>query len=384
MPEGVDEAAGAFANEIAPQTRPRDQAGKFVRETKTPEPMFGARPIEGDPLTGDTSDGGDNPRLRARERDIADGREQRDRRAAAEEEGDGGQRSRAPSPGNGHADADDGYELLDDEPEDLTAEQDSDAADGQDGSSDERYEVTVDGEPKEVSLQEALNGYIRQETFHKRNAQLLTVQQELEQEHGRLMANWQIWHKARKDYEEDLANMIPAEPNWDQEFARDPRAAHENQKVYQVLYNKLGLSQRARAEREAAEAQEVDRRTQKYAVEGFARFVAMHPKIFPDEPTLKKNIQSMRRTAMAAGFSELEVATVYDPRMLTILLKASKYDRMQASNLKAVIPGKGRALPPGAATPLGNARRSGFDDAQRRLASSGKLQDAVEVFRRML
>jgi hypothetical protein len=92
----------------------------------------------------------------------------------------------------------------------------------------------------------------------------------------------------------------------------------------------------------------------------------------------------MRRTAMNAGFSEYEVATVYDPRMLTILLKASKYDRMTANSPRAVIPDKGKALTPGAATPLGNVRRSGFNDAQRRLAESGRLQDAVEVFRRML
>jgi hypothetical protein len=145
------------------------------------------------------------------------------------------------------------------------------------------------------------------------------------------------------------------------------------------------MSRQSRAEREAANAEEADRRLQKYAVDSFARFVAMHPKVFPDEPALRKNIQSMRRTAMAAGFSEREVATVYDPRMLTILLKASKYDRMQAANPKAVVPGKGRTLPPGSATPLsGNATRKGLDEAQRRLASSGRLDDAADVFRRLL
>jgi hypothetical protein len=93
----------------------------------------------------------------------------------------------------------------------------------------------------------------------------------------------------------------------------------------------------------------------------------------------------MRRTALASGFNDYEVATVYDPRMLDVLWKASKYDRMMANKPKAIIPGKGRTLTPGAATPLGgNARRKGFDDAQRQLASSGKLEDAAEVFRRML
>lgn len=183
-------------------------------------------------------------------------------------------------------------------------------------------------------------------------------------------------------YEEDVANMLPAEPNWDQEFAVDPQSAHYKQKVYQTIYGKLAASRQVRAEREQAEQLERDRQVQKYAVDGFTRFV-MDNKI-PDEPTLKKNLNSMRRTAANAGFSEYEVATVYDPRMLTVLLKASKYDRMMAARPRAVIPGKGRTLTPGAATPLGgNGQRRGLDEALRRQASSGSLDDTAQVFRRM-
>ena len=134
----------------------------------------------------------------------------------------------------------------------------------------------------------------------------------------------------------------------------------------------------------AAQAQEeADRRLKQYAVDGFSRFV-MDAKI-PDEATLKKELKSMRQTAFAAGFSETEVATVYDPRMLSILRKASKYDRMMAAaKPRAEVPGKGRTLTPGAATPIGNAPRKGLDEANRRLASSGRLDDAAEVFRRIL
>ena len=35
-----------------------------------------------------------------------------------------------------------------------------------DDEDDEKYEVVVDGHPLEVTLGEALNGYVRQETFH--------------------------------------------------------------------------------------------------------------------------------------------------------------------------------------------------------------------------
>ena len=173
------------------------------------------------------------------------------------------------------------------------------------------------------------------------------------------------------------------EPNWDQEFAKDPHAAHAKQKVFQIIYGNLAaLAASSAASARRRRTEERDRRTQKYAVSGFEKFVMDHIKWMPDEPTLKKNIQSMRRTASAEGFNELEVATVYDPRMLGILWKASKYDRMTAAAPRAVVTGKGRTLAPGAATPFnGNARRHGFDDAQRQLAKSGKVSDAAEVFR---
>jgi hypothetical protein len=370
-----DDIEGSLTTDIPPPNRPRDQAGKFIREGQKPEPIFGLRPIEGE----------------ANEREQADGGEQGDRSTPAEAEGPSRQPRRADSERDRHADADDGYDVPDESPENITAESESDTADGQQvGEREEvdegpRYEVTVDGEPKEVSLKEALSGYVRQQTFHKRMAELNAIQGNMEVDAGNLQKGWQAWQKARQDYEEDLFALIPKEPNWDEEFARNPQGAHQTQKIYQTLYGKLAASRQARLDRETQDKEEADRRLQKYAVDGFAKFVAMHPKMLPDEATLKKNIQSMRRTAMAAGFSEQEVATVYDPRMLTILLKASKYDRIQANRPKPVVPDKGRTLPPGNATPLsGNAPRKGLDEALRRQASSGRLDDTAEVFRRLL
>ena len=388
MSESLDSVEGVLATEIAPASRPRDSQGQFIRETRAPEHILQERQVEGDPLTGDTSDGGDDPAYRSFEREQADGYEQgeRTRRSTSESEGqDRERRVRERTAQRDDADADDGHDLSDGEPENISAESESDATDSEvaqdeDGSS--RYEITVDGQKYEVSLNEALNGYIRQATFHQRMSQVTQAQHELEAERTQLQQGWAWWSKARQDYEEDLGALIPVEPNWDQLFAENPQYAHGTQKIYQNLYAKLNNSRALRAQREQAAVAEQDRRTQKYAVDGFTKFVMDHIKVMPDEPTLKKNINSMRRTASNAGFSDYEVATVYDPRMLDILWKASKYDRMTAAAPRAVVTGKGRTLAPGAATPFnGNARRSGFDDAQRRLAKSGKVSDAAEVFR---
>ena len=388
MSESLDSVEGVLATEIAPASRPRDSQGQFIRETRAPEHILQERQVEGDPLTGDTSDGGEDPSYARFERELADGYEggERTRRSSSESEGESGERRRVNrAPQRDNADADDGYDLSDGEPENISAESESDAAeseDTQDQDGSGRYEVTVDGQKHEVSLTEALNGYIRQATFHQRMGQVNQANRELEGERAQLQQGWAWWSKARQDYEEDLGALIPAEPNWDQLFAENPQHAHGLQKIYQNLYAKLNYSRQLRAQREQQAAEEQDRRTQKYAVDGFTKFVMDHIKVMPDEPTLKKNINSMRRTASSAGFSDYEVATVYDPRMLDILWKASKYDRMTAAAPRAVVAGKGRTLAPGAATPFnGNARRSGFDDAQRRLAKSGKISDAAEVFR---
>ena len=135
MAEGVDTAAQAFqqaidpaetVNEQAPQRQPapraRDDSGRFA-EAQRPEPLFSVRMVEGDPETGDTSDGGDNVRLRARERDVADGRfderqdresQSRSRQAPAEGERESGERRVSESDSErGDAAADDGHEGAD-------------------------------------------------------------------------------------------------------------------------------------------------------------------------------------------------------------------------------------------------------------------------------
>jgi hypothetical protein len=369
--EEIDQAAEAFTTEIAPPSRPRDQGGKFVQTVGPPQALFEDREVEG------AGDAGDDAGRRSREREVARGS---NKRQTDVDDVHGSADAGPERIGSGDEGAEDG-ELDDDELAAAGAKEVSERREAPDEG--DKYEVIVDGQPTEVSLGEALNGYVRQETFHRRMTELSQLRAGLEEDSRRQQANWGLLMQAKEAYEADVRTMLPTEPDWDREYAINPQAAHQNQKVYQALYAKLNQSRAERGQMEAMRADEADRQLKKYAVDGFSRFV-FDSKI-PDEAALKKEIQSMRKTAFSAGFSEQEVATVYDPRMLSILRKASKYDRMMAAaKPQAVVPGKGRTLTPGSATPLGNAPRKGLDEASRRLANSGRLDDAVDVFRRML
>jgi hypothetical protein len=412
MAEGLDQAAQAFQTEINPNApRPRDDGGRF---TPKPEHMFEPRPVEGDSLTGDTRDAGDDSRLAQRERRIADGwvderegnegRRPQSRRPAAS--GDeplpfGEEGARSPAGDDGHERQADEQGVGPDEKPDQHApdgdgkpegdgegEPEQDAASRfkittLDGEPVEKFEVTVDGAPLEVSLDEALSGYIREQTFHKRMNKVDTARQAVESQAAEV-AQWRDTYAQRlQALDRELAELTPQEPDWDREFAANPAGARERQKAYQAIYGKRQqiANEMARTAQEARA--EYDRKSERYAVDQFSQFVA-DSKI-PDEPTLRTRMSRMRSYGQRMGFSEAELSTVYDKRMLRVLDHAAQYDAQARTALpKAVIPGKGKTLTPGVATPVGNATRRHIDEAQNKLAKTGRLDDAAAVFSRLI
>jgi hypothetical protein len=404
MAEGIDSAAAAFQQAIdpaqsandrpaqrQPATRARDDEGRFTQAAERPEPLFSVRMLEGDPETGDLSDGGDNVRLRQREREIADGRfderqdrESRVRTREAPAEGEGKSRERPvaePGEERDDAGADDGHAGADDEPE----EPETEAAGDEEDEDDAQYEITVDGETHHVSLGEMRDGYIRTSTFHSRLNKVNEHKAAVELENQRVGQLRDLYINGLTALDYDISALAPTEPDWDAEFARDPQAAHRRQKEFQAYYGKLNQIRAYRAWAQQNAREEHDRASAKYAVEQFSQFVEDHQKVIKDEPSLRRIIGGMRKTALAEGFLEHEVAGVYDKRMLNVLFKAWMYDQGMAVRPQAALPGPGKSLAPGSARPLnGSAGRRNVDEAQRQLARTGKMEDATNFFQRLL
>lgn len=346
MVDGIQETASAFQAEIAPGAAPRNERGQFQPGSKAPvERMFEEQATEGDP----NDDDGD-PEARS----IPDGK-------------------RLPEP-----DDEEGEGSPDDDEREGEGEGEGEGdAEGDDGP---KYEVTVDGAPVEVSLKEALDGYIRTETFHQRMNKVSEAAQMVASENQKNQQLRETWLKRSQDLEAEFKVLLPDEPDWDAEFARDPAAAHRLKKQFDGVKGKLETFRAERAKAEQERAQEQILYTNAYAERERAKFIEVNR--IPDDATLTKEIASMRKTAMEAGFQDHEVATVYDSRMLTILRKASKYDRMMASKPKAVIPGKGKTLTPGSGNSVRTGTgRKGIDAAQRKLQASGSVDDAAELFK---
>lgn len=410
MADGIDQAADAFRNEIAPASgRPRDDGGRFASTSSRPEAMFEPRPVEGDEKTGDVRDGGEDARLAARERRVADGwtdqRQgdfgQRGRQTAAETEGEGGERSvERGRQERGDAAADFGHLGENAEPERLGPEgergQDAEGQDGKPGpEGDEgdaegtsepdtspKYEVTVDGQTMEVSLNEALRGYVREQTFHQRMSKVAEARQAVEQEASGVVQSRQAYAQKLEYLQRVLNTLTPPQPDWDREFAQDPRGAHEKQKAYASIYGQIQWAADEMQREQAQHVQEYDRNAQKYAVDQFTQFVV--DANIRDEQALQSEMSQMRAYGKLRGFQEGELATVYDKRMLLVLRDAALYHQSTKDRPKPVVPGKGRSLAPGVATPIGNATRRSLDEAMTKLAKTGRTDDAALVFQRLI
>lgn len=235
--------------------------------------------------------------------------------------------------------------------------------------------VNVDGQSAEVSLSEALNGYVRAETFHRRLNQLQQVAHHVEQERATLARGREYYAALIPALQQQLASLQPEEPNWDKLYDENPVEAAKLERQWRTYREKLG--QLSLENRRVQEEQMRERQRQATVFEDTERRkLASWVPEWTDGKKWDRDRKSMIRTAMAAGFSEQELGELRDARQTIVLLKAARWDALMASKPRPVR--QQGALRPGAissrAAPNGQAR------AERRLQRTGSVRDAARAF----
>lgn len=271
---------------------------------------------------------------------------------------------------------------LDEEGNPIEVDEEDDT-EGEDEENDDEeetlYEVVIDGEPAQVSLKEMQSGYIRQETFHRRLNKIAEFEGGLRNEATVLLEDRQKAVSLIDDVQKTLDALVPPEPNWDELYAADPVKARKLQKDYEAMKSKRDelteAKTKAQQDIQAQQAAEYNKwvRTEK------ARLAQLFPKWTTDPKVMERDVQSMAKTAKAAGFSDDEIANTHDSRMITILNKAAAYDRLMSR--KAPVPVKTGGKRP-ANNGAGRTRTApkGLARAQQQLQRTGKVEDAAAVF----
>lgn len=99
--------------------------------------------------------------------------------------------------------------------------------------------VMVDGEETTVTLGEAIKGYQRQETFHRRMNAVNEAEQELLRQAGNVVQSRSKVNELLAEAQAILDAVLPQEPNWDELFAKDPVNARALQKQFDGVKAKI-------------------------------------------------------------------------------------------------------------------------------------------------
>ncbi len=242
-----------------------------------------------------------------------------------------------------------------------------------------RVPVKIDGKTEHVTVEELASGYQLAKVSYARMEQAAEERKAASAERHQVTQERQQYATLLQALQQQIAQTQPQEPDWDKLYAEDPLEYVRQTKVWNDRKEQLqaiSAEQRRLAslqEQEAkAQLDEVIREGRKTLLEKFPAW--NNPEKF------EADRQRIRKYATEqAGYNDEEVKRTYDPRAVSLLYKAMRYDEMMAKRPQPV-PQAG-PKPMRAGSPLTAPRRTTeVTKARQRLAKTGSVKDAAKLF----
>jgi hypothetical protein len=247
--------------------------------------------------------------------------------------------------------------------------------------------VKVNGETSLVNLKELTKGYSLESDYRHKTAELADTRRAFEKQVEESNREWQARFQSLNGLVTDLQTTIKGE-----EEALDLILQNEGADAYLSAKKKID-QQRTIAEKADAERQRATSEIQRQQAEAFqhwAREQAEALKMAMPEFAHPKKSQELkdriRDHAKAEGYSDDELAQLYDHRHVITMWKALQYDELQKA--KPEIHKRLKNLPrvqkPNAAPEKADVERSKSAAAVNRLKRSGTRDDAAKLFEGLL
>lgn len=272
---------------------------------------------------------------------------------------------------------------VEDAPDEETSEEQSE--DGEESEEQEQpqtFTVKLDGKEVSVTLDELQKGYSRTQDYTRKTQQIAEVRKQVEQEtqavraerqqYAQLLGALQAQLQATEP-QVDLDRLYHEDPI---EWVRQKEVMRERQeKAYAIQAEQQRLSQLSQYEQQRAMEETLS--SQKDAL------LAALP-TWKDPKTARAEKALVVESAKAAGFSEEDLKSVYDHRLVLLLRKAGLYDQMvsKRQGIKPVVNNGPRPAKPGAAGRVSTTTES--TRAKQRLAKTGRIDDAVSAIELLL
>lgn len=193
------------------------------------------------------------------------------------------------------------------------------------------YTVKVDGEEYEVTQDELLNGYQRQQAYTKRSQELAEQRKAFEAEAQQVAQMRDVYAQQLEQLSEQLKQVNDQEPDWN-ELAKQYSA--EELFVYKAQLDKQKEQARqVEAERQVIaqqQAQEQQAQMQQHLAAQREEMLDRIPQWRDEDIRTSEREQVIKYAQQSVGFSPQEIANASDARAIELLYKAWQWDNLQS------------------------------------------------------
>jgi len=272
-------------------------------------------------------------------------------------------------------------ELEDDEYEEEVEEEQTDVE--EEAPQLQTFTVKVDGQEVEVTQEELVNGYSRQQDYTRKTQELSQQRKTIEQQQAELAQRDAIYSQLLPKMEAQLKGELANEPDWENLYSDDPVGYVREKQLWDEKKEKLQAvsAEQQRLQQEALVKQQ--QQIQQFVEYGNKRLLEIIPEWQNPEIAAKEKLAIRDYAINNLEYSEQEVEQVYDYRALLGLRNAWLNSKtVEATKKKPTQKAPARVARPG--TTNRPKTTAPVKKAKQKLAKTGKIQDAAKVFEQII
>jgi hypothetical protein len=242
--------------------------------------------------------------------------------------------------------------------------------------------VRVDGKTEQIPLTEVVKGYQRHADYTRSTQALASERQKFAAEQQAVREERETYATMLRTLQDQLQTGGEPEPDWDEVFRTDPLSYARKRDQWRDKQEKVAAANYELQRLQVIKQQEQVEALKKTVESGRQRMNDLVP-AWKDQATWDADRQKIVDYAQKiAGYSTEEINQAYDPRAVVLLHKARLYDELLSNRPKPTVAKGPRVASAGVVRPQGSSAR--LNQAQQRLAKSGRLQDAAKVWEQLL
>jgi len=267
------------------------------------------------------------------------------------------------------------------EPEEVEASEET-----QEEEEPPRYRVKVDNEEMEVTLDELLKGYSRTSDYTKKTQTLAEQRKAIEADRVRI----EEAAKLRDQYSQRLQiieQMLAAQPEENLAELKETDPIGYTMKVAEKLERdkQLEAIRNERQQLAARQQSEYQEQLKNHLASEAEKLKAAIPEM-GDEVKGEVVRKEIRDFARSIGWSDQELASVYDHRAVLALYKAMQYDKLQKGKptVTKKVAEAPKMLKPGTTGKQTTAEQDAMKKMRAKLAKTGDKRDAARLFEKFI